>query len=290
MEKLKTMKKKFDPLPHFTLHRVLSQVSPQFYTKDELTQIEKTNQVLFQKINHSLISDNKVERVEVNDLKSCQPSKEEKIVKPKLAIKRKSRNQGKEILPSPPPELPNHINILVEVLDGTDVKYIMCKTLYSCDLTQNHNRLSMPISQIKCDFLTEIEKKTLEEKDEEKKPKSLDVIVLDPDFNEFSVCLKKWDMNSTSTYNLAKDWTKVLSKNNFKKYQKIDIWSFRVDGKLHFLLDNNEPEEIENTNEPEIEDTNDPEEIEESGEPKNSIVISNMEEKQSEEMKIDDSK
>ncbi|KAK2408079.1 hypothetical protein QL285_043621 [Trifolium repens] len=32
--------KPFNPLPHFTLHKVLSEVVPQFYTKQELTQIE----------------------------------------------------------------------------------------------------------------------------------------------------------------------------------------------------------------------------------------------------------
>ncbi|CAK8573152.1 unnamed protein product [Lathyrus sativus] len=269
MQKLEMVKKIFDLLPHFTLHRVLSQISPQFYSKDELTEIEKVTQILCQQTNLPLISQSKVEGVEVSNLKRCRSSNEggnmfngERRVKPKLVVKKKPNNHKKEILSSPPPELPNHINNLINVLDGTDIKYIMCKTLFSTDLSSYHNRLSMPISQIKSDFLTEIEKATLETRDQEGKPSCLKVVVLDSDFNEFSLSLKKWNMTSCITYNLVQDWTDVLSKNNFKDYQKIDIWSFRVNGKLYFILDTNEPEEIEK-----------------SGKQNNSIVISKTEDK-----------
>ncbi|CAK8573139.1 unnamed protein product [Lathyrus sativus] len=240
MQKLEMVKKKFDPLPHFTLHRVLSQISPQFYSKDELTEIEKVTQILCQQTNLPLISQSKVEGVEVSNLKRCRSSNEgdnmfngERRVKPKLVVKKKPNNHKKE-----------------------------CKTLFSTDLSSYHNRLSMPISQIKSDFLTEIEKATLETRDQEGKPSCLKVVVLDSDFNEFSLSLKKWNMTSCITYNLVQDWTDVLSKNNFKDYQKIDIWSFRVNGKLYFILDTNEPEEIEK-----------------SGKQNNSIVISKTEDK-----------
>ncbi|KAL5059252.1 hypothetical protein RYX36_030856 [Vicia faba] len=253
MQKLETMKIFFDPLPHFTLHSVLSQLSPEFYTEEELTQIEKVNQILYQEENISLVSQNKMERTEINNLKRCRPSNEAssmsdggRRVKPKLAIKRKPRNHKRETLPSPPPpELPNHVNDIIKVLNGIDIKYIMCKTLCNTDLSYNNKRLSMPISQIRSDFLTEIEKSILETRDQEGKPATLKVTVLDPCLNEFSLHLKKWNMTTTSIYNLAQDWTNVLSKNNFRKNQKIDIWSFRVNDKLYFLLDTNESEEIE---------------------------------------------
>ncbi|XP_058746918.1 B3 domain-containing protein At2g24670-like [Vicia villosa] len=270
MKKLETMKKEFDPLSHFTFKRVLSQISPQFYTKDELTKIGKINQVLFQEKNSSLISsESKVERGEGSGLKRCRPSNEdsmsdgERRVKPKLTIKRKPINKKKEIVSSPPPELPRHVNNMIKLLDGIDIKYVMRKRLYDTDLNYGNQRLSMPISQIKSDFLTETEKAILETRDQDGKPSTIKVIVLDPCSNEFSLSMNKWNMTTTSIYNLVQDWRKVLSKNKFKKDQQIHIWSFRVNSNLYLLLDTYEPEEIK-----------------ESGEPNNSTVISKTEEEQ----------
>ncbi|XP_050919530.1 B3 domain-containing protein At3g25182-like [Lathyrus oleraceus] len=255
MQKIETMEKKFDPLPHFTLHKVLSQISPQFYTKDELTQIQKINPVVGQEANLSLVSQSKVKRVEVNDKKRCCSSNADimsgggRRVKSKYTIRRKPIIRRKETLSSPPPELPTHVNNMIKVLDGNDIKYIMHKTLFNSDLSYNNNRLSMPITQIKSDFLTEIEKATLETRDQEGKPVGLKVTVLDPCFNEFSLSLKKWNVNTTSIYNLVQDWTPVLEKNNFKENKKFDIWSFRVNDKLYLLLYGNESKEIEESEE-----------------------------------------
>ncbi|CAI8594112.1 unnamed protein product [Vicia faba] len=278
MQKLEMMEKKFDPLPHFTLHNVLSQISPQFYSKDELTQIEKINQILRQEANLPLISQSKVKRVEVNNKKRYHSSNEdiisdgERKVKSKSVIRRKSIIRREETLlsPPPPPDLPSHVNNMIKVLNGSDIKYVMCKELFKSDLNYNLKRLSMPIAKIKSDFLTEIEKATLETRDQEGKPIGLKVTVLDPCFNEFSLFLKKWNMKSTSIYNLVQDWTLVLLKNNFKENQMIDIWSFRVNNKLYLLLDTNELQEVE-----------------ESGKLNNSNVISKtVEDQRSQRVKI----
>ncbi|KAL5076481.1 hypothetical protein RYX36_015465 [Vicia faba] len=148
---------------------------------------------------------------------------------------------------------------MIKVLNGSDIKYIMCKELFKSDLNYYLNRLSMPITQIKSDFLTEIEKATLKTRDQEGKPIGIKVTVLDPCFNEFSLFLKKWNMKTTSIYILHQDWTPVLLENNFKENQKLDIWSFRVNEKLYLLLNSNESQEIE-----------------ESKELKNSTVVSKM--------------
>ncbi|CAI8608578.1 unnamed protein product [Vicia faba] len=256
MQKLKTMEKKFDPLPHFTLHKVLSQISPQFYTKDELTQIEKVNHILCQEANLPPISQNKEKRVEVvNDKKRRRPNNEdiiydgERKVKSKSTIRKKPIIRKKETMLSPPPELPSHVNNMIKVLNGSDIKYIMCKELFKSDLNYYLNRLSMPITQIKSDFLTEIEKATLETRDHEGKPIGIKVIVLDPCLNEFSLFLKKWNMKTTSIYNLHQDWTPILLKNSFKENQKLDIWSFRINEKLYLLLNDNETHKIEENRE-----------------------------------------
>jgi hypothetical protein len=245
MQKLNSLEKKFNPLPHFTLHCVLSQISPQFYTKDELTQIEKINQTSCQQ--------RKVKKVQVNSKQRYRPDNEdisdgERIVKSKSAIRRKPIIRKEKTPLSPPPELPNHVNNMITVLNGNDIKYIMCKTLFMSDLSYNNNRLSMPITQIRSDFLTEIEKTILETRDQEGKPVGLKVIVLDPYFNEFPLSLKKWNMSTTSVYNLVQDWSPVLLENNFKENQKLDIWSFRVNDNLYFLLDT-KMQEIEKSGE-----------------------------------------
>ncbi|KAL5063248.1 hypothetical protein RYX36_024985 [Vicia faba] len=256
MQKLKTMEKKFDPLPHFILHKVLSQISPQFYTKDELTQIEKVNHIFYQEANLPPISQSKEKRVEVvNDKKRRRSNNEdiiydgERKVKSKSTIRKKLIIRKKETMLSPPPELPSHVNNMIKVLNGSDIKYIMCKELFKSDLNYYLNRLSMPIIQIKSDFLTEIEKTTLETRDHEGKPIGIKVIVLDPCFNEFSLFLKKWNMKTTSIYNLHQDWTPILLKNSFKENQKLDIWSFRINEKLYLLLNDNETHKIEESRE-----------------------------------------
>ncbi|KAL5080464.1 hypothetical protein RYX36_008885 [Vicia faba] len=237
--------------------------------KNELTQIEKINQILCQEVKLSLISESKVKRVEVNNKKRYRSSNEdiisdgERKVKSKPVIRRKPIIPSKETLVSPPPDFPSHVNNMIKVLNGSDIKYIMCKELFKSDLNYNLKRLSMPIAKIKSDFLTEIEKAILETRDQEGKPIGLKVTVLDPCFNEFSLFLKKWNMNTTSIYNLVQDWTLVLSKNNFKENQMIDIWSFRVNNKLYLLLDTNELQEVG-----------------EGGKLNNSTVISKMEEDQ----------
>lgn len=55
-------------------------------------------------------------------------------------------------------------------------------------------------------------------------------------------------MSTTSVYNLVQDWSPVLLENNFKENQKLDIWSFRVNDKLYFLLDT-KMQEIEKSGE-----------------------------------------
>ncbi|XP_050919493.1 B3 domain-containing protein At2g24670-like [Lathyrus oleraceus] len=169
-------------------------------------------------------------------------------MKSKPAIRRKSIIRKEKTPLSPPPELPNHVNNMISVLNGNDIKYIMCKTLFMSDLSYNNNRLSMPITQIRSNFLTEIEKTILETRDQEGKPVGLKVIVLDPYFNEFPLSLKKWNMSTTSVYNLVQDWSPVLLENNFKENQKLDIWSFRVNDNLYFLLDT-KMQEIEKSGE-----------------------------------------
>ncbi|XP_024634569.1 B3 domain-containing protein At2g31720 [Medicago truncatula] len=167
----------------------------------------------------------------------------ERRVKPKSTKKMKPKKQDKENLSSPPPILPIHIENKIKELNGTDIKYIMGKKLFASNLKDDQNRLLMSIKEVKVDFLTDIEKDvSLTKKDENNKPVGLEVIVLDPSFREFTMSLRKWSMGINKYYSLVHGWKTVVSKNSFEKGKKLNIWTFRVNDKLHFVLDNNQLE------------------------------------------------
>ncbi|KOM28224.1 hypothetical protein LR48_Vigan511s004700 [Vigna angularis] len=111
----------------------------------------------------------------------------------------------------------------------------MHKILFSSDVKPNNNRLSIPKNKIKCDFLTENEIMKLEEKKNNDKIIGLEVTVLDPCLREYTLPMKKWTMKS-DTYNLVKEWNKIVAANKFKEDPELQIWSFRVNTKLYLFL------------------------------------------------------
>jgi hypothetical protein len=233
---MENKEKKFNPLLNFTLTKVLSKVAPQFYTEQELAQIEEIGQSYCQAMKDST-------QVKINNKERCQSSDEgsmpygERRVKPKSTEKREPKKQDKEIISSsPPPKLPTLIENKIKELNGRDIRYIMCKKLYPLDIDKDLNCLSMPIKKEKLDFLLDIEKEILEDKKD--KSDDLKVIVLDPCFREFTMSLRKWYMGTSSVYNLVQNWKVVLEKNTFEIGQLLNIWSFRdVNNKLYFVLD-----------------------------------------------------
>ncbi|KAK2433689.1 B3 domain protein [Trifolium repens] len=237
----------FNPLPHFTLHKVLSQEAPHFYTDQELAQIEDINQNYFQVNN----------RNRGHSSGEGSMSSEERKVKPKPA--------KKKIVP---PKLPILVENKIKELNGRDIKYVMHKELFPTDLDKEQGRLSLPVE---LDYLNEREKAALEKRDKKGNLVGLEVVVLDPYFRDFSMSLRKWNMRKHSVYNLVKNWKLVLSTNKFKKNQKLNIWSFRdIKDKLHFVLDdkvNSEgSEELNNPDDKKVSS-------EESEEPNNSVSI-----------------
>jgi hypothetical protein len=81
---------------------------------------------------------------------------------------------------------------MIANLNGTDIKYVMRKKLFSTDLSEHHNRLSLTCKE---NYLTQTEKEILDAK-EDNKPVDLEVVVLDPNFRDFTMSLKKWNMSS----------------------------------------------------------------------------------------------
>lgn len=208
--------KPFNPYYRFAVKSVLSKVAPgQFYTKEELKQLEEIEYSLF----------------------TSESSMKEEIV-----MNNKKRHHSSNAIapppPSLPPELPIRVTNMIAALNGTDIRYVMCKNLFATDLSKGHNRLSLPGGQI---FVTKEEKKILDSRDEDDKPVGFEVVVLDPSFRRYIMVLKKWNMNS-GILNLMQRWNRLLKENKWTRdnyvNHELDIWSFRVNGQLHFTLNN----------------------------------------------------
>lgn len=243
--------RRFNPFVHPILTRVLSLAAPHLYTKEELALIEEIHQNYYHQSSFTSNNNTVEERKEetMNSKKRSHFSsdegskshygKEERRVKPKKSEKKPTKKD--EPMPtSPPPELPIHVKKMIKGLNGTDIKFVMCKKLFNTDLKPYNNRLSLPLGEIKCDFLTEKENEILDAKNKDGKPLGLDVTVLDPYFREFTMVFKKWQMGTSCVYNLVKNWKFLLSCNDMQKGNELNIWCFRVDGKLYFTLNNKE--------------------------------------------------
>ncbi|KAJ1384603.1 hypothetical protein SESBI_42375, partial [Sesbania bispinosa] len=197
------------PYNGFGLTRIVSQLAPQFYTKEDLNQIKELHKKFCQE---SSSHNNTME--ETKPMKRYHETKEDKFEggkRIKLIMKKKSTSP-----PPPAPDLPDQFMNRIRELDGSDVKYVMYKKLSNTDVNINNNRLSMPSKQIRCDLFTEREKAILRSTNEDNRPVGLEVVVLDPSLREFDITLKKWDMQSTSVYNLVKNWKLILSHNNLQ--------------------------------------------------------------------------
>uniref|UniRef100_A0A2N9EKX9 TF-B3 domain-containing protein n=1 Tax=Fagus sylvatica TaxID=28930 RepID=A0A2N9EKX9_FAGSY len=93
--------------------------------------------------------------------------------------------------------------------------------------TENNNRLSMPLRQVRADFLTEGEKVDLKAREKIK------TILIDSRLKKGDIVLKQWNMkkdsgNTSSSYVLMTTWNQVCKDNDLKINDLVQVWSFRV--------------------------------------------------------------
>ncbi|KAE9607350.1 hypothetical protein Lal_00026530 [Lupinus albus] len=214
------------PFTPSALHVILSHYAPQYYTQEQITQLQNFYE---QQLKTETVEDNKFVPTTTYQTEHII---EEETVK-QISKKSKKRIVKNSTTPSPPPpSLPDQFVERIRELNGSDIKFLMEKELFETDVKRNNNRLSMPESKIECEFLSEEEKETLYER-EGRQLHGMEVSVLDPCLREFTLSLKKWDMK---TYNLVTNWHNVVAINNMQQGHKFHIWSFRVDAKLYILL------------------------------------------------------
>ncbi|KAF3441235.1 hypothetical protein FNV43_RR15148 [Rhamnella rubrinervis] len=127
----------------------------------------------------------------------------------------------------------------IQRMGGSQVMLVIEKTLFKSDLDRGLNRFSIPCIQIKNEFLEEEEKTNLCTKQNDgKHNQGMQVSVIEPCLDVTTLCLKKWDFNSTSSYVLIKNWINVADKNQLMRNMKVHLWSFRVNTALCFALVN----------------------------------------------------
>ncbi|XP_052197934.1 B3 domain-containing protein At2g31720-like [Diospyros lotus] len=174
-------------------------------------------------------------------------NREEKTKKKKMKMKMKKKqnesdsnrddNNGAE------PELPREFMDWINRLNGSEVKLVIQKVLSETDLSEGHNRLSMPLSQVRAgDFLREEEAAALR-LHEGRSVKGIKVVLLEPFGEEqCTLTLKRWDMkkkegNTSSSYVFVEKWKSVCKRNRLKPGMPIQVWSFRLpSGDLAFAL------------------------------------------------------
>ncbi|RZC29490.1 B3 domain-containing protein At2g31720-like [Glycine soja] len=237
------------PFKPSILHLAISQDAPHLYSEEQLIQLKKLSKLLSSA--ESKPNTNKTDKRVTKKRQIEERPKEERVMPATIKKPRKiilEQNGPSPDLPprriilehsGPSPDLPMQFKNRVAELSGHDLKYLMHKRLFWSDVKPNNNRLSMPINEIMCEFLTQAEIEKLDERNGSNRKGrlvGLELTVLDPCLREFTLPLKKWSMQRTDTYNLVTDWNSIVSTNEFEEGQELQIWSFRVDNKLYLLL------------------------------------------------------
>ncbi|KAJ4903377.1 B3 domain-containing protein [Raphanus sativus] len=171
-------------------------------------------------------------------------------------VKRKAPVKRKELVGREPVKTPGWVYKLMRSNNGEgDAKMIFEKALTKTDLAPNQARLLMPFLQIADkNFLTEAERKILKEHqeakkhakkkgvDDDKKPKGVDVILLNRNGIKWNLNMRIWEMRSSSNYALCTGWKDLVRKNDLQINQTITLWSFHShDGTLYFAFDLSTP-------------------------------------------------
>ncbi|KAA8523838.1 hypothetical protein F0562_010261 [Nyssa sinensis] len=141
----------------------------------------------------------------------AEAKEKKKIKKTKVIINNTDQN--------PPPELPVQFKDRIREKGGYDLKFLIQKKLYKTDTSRGHNRLSMPLTQIKDhDFLTDEEKKKINQT----KNNEITVEVIGTKLDTYELCFKKWNMkkatgNISSSYVLITGWNSIVYDDELKK-------------------------------------------------------------------------
>ncbi|RYQ89779.1 hypothetical protein Ahy_B09g096247 [Arachis hypogaea] len=155
------------------------------------------------------------------------------------------------------PELPKIFKAIIASLKEFDVTFVMERKLTKTDLEPNNSWLAMSEKQIneECKFLEHKDvaiMRILEVRDGKGRLIGMKVGLIEPSDEVFhDQVLKKWNMTSASTYNLASSsWCDLARRNHLKTNHLLNIWCFNdATNKFYFLLHHVRSEPFEPCNE-----------------------------------------
>ncbi|KAL4286867.1 hypothetical protein AHAS_Ahas19G0129100 [Arachis hypogaea] len=154
-------------------------------------------------------------------------------------------------------ELPEIFKAIIASLKEFDVTFVMERKLTKTDLEPNNSWLAMSEKQIneECKFLEHKDvaiMRILEVRDGKGRLIGMKVGLIEPSDEVFhDQVLKKWNMTSASTYNLASSsWCDLARRNHLKTNHLLNIWCFNdATNKFYFLLHHVRSEPFEPCNE-----------------------------------------
>ncbi|KAH7845773.1 hypothetical protein Vadar_005866 [Vaccinium darrowii] len=158
-------------------------------------------------------------------------------------MKKKKKKKKMDSGPDPPPDLPQNFREKIKQLNGCDLNLVIQKRLTKSDVNDKKYRMSIPIRKLKYEFLRGEEKKLLDSR-EDKKIKVIEVELIEPSCERLTtLSLRKWEMKkkkgkTSEIYNLVnKNWyNRVVVHNGLLEEMVVQLYAFRVEGKLHFAL------------------------------------------------------
>ncbi|KAL1541503.1 putative B3 domain-containing protein [Salvia divinorum] len=176
--------------------------------------------------------------------KTAQTRLKRKIEKPSSSSSEPKRRKIPNPANNERPPLPEEFkNAIEEMARGANApvaasKLVIQKQLYGTDLSSGHNRLSIPMSQIADDFLTEMEKEHLRGHDGSYKKKYLDVKIVGPSLAATETAkFCQWHIGKTSScYVINGKWNAIVAKNKLMVGEAVQLWCFRIDRELCFAL------------------------------------------------------
>ena len=143
-----------------------------------------------------------------------------------------------------PTDLPIKFRKRITALGGSDAALVIHKCLFKTDVSSGHNRLSIPLNQIRQTFLTPQETEMLNSvsgNNNQKRCSEMEVMLIEPSLHRDTISLRKWEMkkasgSATSMYVLVGKWNSVAWRNALREDETVQLWSFRINSKLCFAL------------------------------------------------------
>ncbi|XP_047942255.1 B3 domain-containing protein At1g05920-like [Salvia hispanica] len=148
----------------------------------------------------------------------------------------------------PPPRLPEEFRRAIEEMArGKELTapatLVIQKELFRTDVSKNHNRLSIPASQISDGFLTEEERRRLGAR----RKGRVDVRVVEASGEAVAAKLCRWVMakgegrkrkrkTTSCSYVINGAWNEIVERNVLELGMEVQLWCFRIDGELCFLV------------------------------------------------------